>query len=79
MKYVQKKDTIIISNCEDFDIKQILECGQVFSYKQIDDNTYYVVSLNKWAKITFDDTKTIITSPCMSPLSCSSTMCRESW
>ena len=63
MKYIQKKDTIIISNCEDFDIKQILECGQVFSYNQIDDNTYYVVSLNKWAKITFDDTKTIITSP----------------
>ena len=51
MDYVLGKDYIEIFGKEDFDIKEILECGQVFSYKFMCD-CYLVYSADKKAKVT---------------------------
>lgn len=51
MNYVLGKDYIEIFGKEDFDIKEILECGQVFSYKFMCD-CYIVYSADKKAKVT---------------------------
>lgn len=51
MNYVIGKDYIEIFGKEDFDIKEILECGQVFSYKFMGD-CYIVYSADKKAKVT---------------------------
>ena len=51
MDYVLGKDYIEIFGKEDFDIKEILECGQVFSYKFMGD-CYLVYSADKKAKVT---------------------------
>lgn len=59
MRVLQEKNRIIVESENDFDIKQILECGQVFSfYKK--DNGYIVTSMDKVAHITFCGDKTII-------------------
>lgn len=45
MIYTQA-DIIEIST-QDFDIRQILDCGQIFRYEKIDEGKYYVYSLDK--------------------------------
>ena len=60
MKITKEKDGIIIENDNDFNIEDILECGQVFSFERTSSNSYLVVSLDKWAKIVFDDNMTTI-------------------
>ena len=59
MRVLQEKNRIVVEDENDFDIKQILECGQVFSfYKK--DNGYIVTSMDKIAYITLCEGKTII-------------------
>lgn len=60
MKITKEKDRIIIENNKDFNIQDILECGQVFNFDKTSTNSYLVVSLDKWAKIVFDDNMTTI-------------------
>jgi N-glycosylase/DNA lyase len=43
---------ITISDVENFNIKHILECGQIFRYNKINENTYIVHSLDKETTIT---------------------------
>ena len=50
MEYKITNDKIIIKNCCDFNIKHILECGQVFRYKLIGDD-YVVYSKDKCATV----------------------------
>lgn len=50
MDYVIKKDKIIISKTDEFDPRQILECGQMFRYVICDDYAQ-VYSCDKTAKI----------------------------
>ena len=50
MKYVLEKNKITIFDLEDFNIEHILECGQVFRYKNLN-NCYEVYSLNHKATI----------------------------
>ncbi len=50
MKYILTKDGIEICDREDFDIKQILECGQVFSFEEQGDG-FVVLSANKKAEV----------------------------
>ena len=59
MKYEVKNNEIIIPKCTDFDIKQTLECGQVFRFKQTDFG-YEVYSLNHKASIYCQQMHTII-------------------
>lgn len=50
MNYTVGKNYIEIVGKEDFDIKQTLECGQVFSYKR-DGDDFLVFSDDKFAKV----------------------------
>ena len=50
MNYYKGKDYIEIFGKEDFDIKQILECGQVFSYQKKEES-YLVFSADKKAEV----------------------------
>ncbi len=59
MRVLQEKNRIVVEDENDFDIKQILECGQVFSfYKK--DNGYIVTSMDKVAHISLCGDRTII-------------------
>lgn len=58
LNYIKEKNQIkILSNAE-FDIEQILNCGQIFTFEKKDD-CYYVFSKDKMVKV-FDDGKNII-------------------
>lgn len=60
MKYVIKNNKIFINGLDDFDIAQILECGQVFRYKKLGDNHYEVFfGQNKAVVRQFDTTAEI--------------------
>ena len=62
MKIEVLKDKIILYNPDSFNIRHILECGQVFRYKNLGD-CYQVISSNKIAKIfTYNDRVEIETS-----------------
>lgn len=50
MRYTIEKNKITIYDTSDFNIEHILECGQVFRYKKLD-NCYEVYSLNHKATI----------------------------
>ncbi len=59
MRVFKEKGRIVVESENDFDIKQILECGQIFSfYKK--ENGYIVTSMEKVAYITIFGNKTII-------------------
>lgn len=51
MQYKKSKDKIIITDLTQFNPKHILECGQVFRFKKINDD-YIVYSLDKKAVIS---------------------------
>ena len=51
MKYLKSKNFIEIFGEEEFDIKQILECGQIFSFKKLDSGDYEVLSTDKRAVV----------------------------
>lgn len=51
MKYTLKEDKIIINCLDDFNISDILECGQVFRYKKINEFEYEVFSKDKKALV----------------------------
>ena len=62
MKYKVEKDKIIISDTKTFDIKSILDSGQMFRYR-FENNAYIVQSGNKVAKIcNIDDEKVVLSS-----------------
>lgn len=60
MKYIIQNDKIIINDLSEFDITQILECGQVFSFEKIEENKYLVLSKNKKAIVTQSDNIVVI-------------------
>ena len=62
MKVSKDKNKIYITNEDDFNIVETLECGQIFSYIKTSPNTYIVISANKFATITFNDKTTEIES-----------------
>lgn len=43
---------IVITNKEDFNIKHILECGQIFRYEKLENGDYIVFTGDKFATIT---------------------------
>ena len=62
MKYTKTENKITIYNLEDFDIKQILDCGQIFRYK-IEGNTAIVHSKDMEAIVkTYQDKVEILTN-----------------
>lgn len=59
MNFEIQKNKIIIQGKEDFCPKHILECGQIFSYKE-DGDKYIVYSANKMAMVYSSETGYII-------------------
>lgn len=55
MKYTKLDDRLIIEDLSEFNIKQILDCGQIFRY-WIDNDEARVISTNKFARIKTHDT-----------------------
>lgn len=51
-------DKIIING--NFDIKSILECGQIFSFFEVEKNKFIVISTNKVAEIDYSEEKSVI-------------------
>lgn len=47
LRYTMNCDDIIIKDTKDFDIRQTLDCGQIFRYARIGENVYEVFSLDK--------------------------------
>lgn len=62
MKIERQGNKIIITHQHDFDIEQILECGQVFSHYKTSATSYVVISHEKCATITYSPEKTVIES-----------------
>ena len=52
MKYQITKDKIIINDKTDFNAKHILECGQIFRYKKLNESQYEVFSDKYKAVVT---------------------------
>ncbi len=44
MEYYEEKDKIVLKNQKEFNIKQILECGQSFRFGEISENTFYIIA-----------------------------------
>lgn len=62
MNYAIKDNKIIISDCSDFNICHILECGQIFTYSKNAELDYNVFSADKFARVVFtNNTYEIIT------------------
>ncbi len=47
MKFFSEGEKVIIKNVENFDLKQIFECGQCFRWKKEQDNSYTGVAFGK--------------------------------
>ena len=44
---IEKENSIILENVKDFNIKQILECGQCFRWERISDTNYIIVAYRR--------------------------------
>jgi len=62
MEIEKLEDKIVIKHKDDFNIEEILNSGQVFSYSKTSDNSYVVISGEKFANIIFSATETTIES-----------------
>ena len=51
MKYEKKKNQIKVLDLDEFDITQILECGQIFSYEKAGENHFFVYSADKVCEV----------------------------
>ena len=49
---VELNDSVVIKGVKNFNIKQILECGQCFRWQKITDTDYIVVSNRRVIEIT---------------------------
>ena len=54
------EEYIIVDDLKDFDIRQILDCGQIFRYAKTGENEYTVMSRDKRLKVTQDENKAVI-------------------
>lgn len=60
MDYKVEKDKIVINDASDFNIEHILECGQIFTYKKLEQDDYVVFSKDKTAHVYLKNQKYII-------------------
>lgn len=44
---IEKENSVILENVKDFNIKQILECGQCFRWERISDTNYIIVAYRR--------------------------------
>lgn len=46
------KNAVVIEELKNFDLKQTLECGQIFRYEKVSNNSYTVIAKNKRIRLT---------------------------
>lgn len=49
---IYKEDKVIIKEVKNFDIKQILECGQCFRWEKISDTDYIIIAFERVIEVT---------------------------
>lgn len=47
MNYIQKDNKVIVTDYDSFDIEQILECGQCFRFKKLNEKEYVIIAMSK--------------------------------
>ena len=58
---IEKENSIVLENVKDFNIKQILECGQCFRWERITDTNYIIVAYRRVIEVIQEgDTVTIL-------------------
>ena len=57
-----QKNNIIITDLRDFDIRHILDCGQIFRYEKLSEGQYRVYSKDKTCLVRQDSDKAVIES-----------------
>ena len=57
---MESNDSVIIKGVKNFNIKQILECGQCFRWQRVTDTDYIVVSNRRVIEIIQEDDEVII-------------------
>ena len=57
---IESNDSVIIKGVKNFNIKQILECGQCFRWQRVTDTDYIVVSNRRVIEIIQEDDEVII-------------------
>ena len=57
---IENDNSIIIEGVKDFNIKQILECGQCFRWERISDTNYIVVAYRRVIEVVQDGDNVII-------------------
>lgn len=63
MNYFEKNGSVVLTGQDSFDIELILECGQCFRFKKIDEKEYRLIAFNRILNIKQTENK-IIFSPC---------------
>lgn len=46
------KNVVVLEELKNFDLKQTLECGQVFRYEKVSDSSYVLIARNKRIRLT---------------------------
>ena len=57
---IEKENSIILENVKDFNIKQILECGQCFRWEKITDTNYIIVAYRRVIEVIQEGNKVTI-------------------
>ncbi len=57
-----EKNSIILTQLEDFDIRHILECGQIFRFEKLNEGEYVVYSKDKKCTVIQNDSSAVIKS-----------------
>ena len=56
----EKENSVILENVKDFNIKQILECGQCFRWERISDTNYIIVAYRRVIEVVQEGSKVTI-------------------
>ena len=57
---IEKENSIILEDVKDFNIKQILECGQCFRWERISDTNYIIVAYRRVIEVVQEGNKVTI-------------------
>ncbi len=60
MRIIEKDNNIIIEQVVDFDIEQILECGQCFHFEKLDNKEYVIIAFSKLLHIRQTNDKVVL-------------------
>ncbi len=60
MNIYSDNKNIIIDNLTDFDIEEVLECGQCFHFSKLGEGNYEIISFGRYLHVSQQDTKLIL-------------------